>query len=121
MDLQEVRNAIDQALKEMHTRFDLKDSKSRHRLEGNEAILLPSADEYKLKAVNEILQQKLVKRGVSLKALTYGKLSRLPAHRAPEDHPAAGHPDREGQGDREAGQGLEEEGAGLHPGRLWCA
>src|SRR5437773_9655734 len=72
IDLQEVANAIQQAIKEIHTRFDLKDSKSDIQLEGTEAIVLSSADEYKLKAVNDILQNKLVKRGVPLKALTYG-------------------------------------------------
>jgi cyclic-di-GMP-binding protein len=71
VDMQEVSNAIQQALKEVHTRFDLKDSKSNIELE-KDAIVLHSADEYKLKAVNDVLQQKLVKRGVSLKALTYG-------------------------------------------------
>jgi cyclic-di-GMP-binding protein len=70
IDLQEVSNAIQQALKEVHTRFDLKDSKSNITLE-KDAIVLQSIDEYKLKAVNEILQQKLVKRGISLKGLTY--------------------------------------------------
>jgi len=70
IDLQEVSNAIQQALKEVHTRFDLKDSKSNITLE-KDALVLQSVDEYKLKAVNEILQQKLVKRGVSLKGLTY--------------------------------------------------
>lgn len=72
VDLQEVSNAIQQALKEAHTRFDLKDSKSSIALEGKEAIVLNSVDEYKLKAVNDVLQQKLVKRGVPLRALTYG-------------------------------------------------
>ena len=71
LDMQEVANAIQQALKEIHTRFDLKDSKSNIEQE-KDAIVLHSADEYKLKAVNDILQQKLVKRGVSLKALSYG-------------------------------------------------
>ena len=71
VDLQEVSNAISQALKEVTTRFDLKDSKSSIAMEGKDAIVLHSADEYKLKAVNDILQQKLVKRGVSLKGLTY--------------------------------------------------
>ena len=71
-ELQEVSNAIQQALKEVTTRFDLKDSKSRIELEGKDAIVIHSADEFKLKAVNDILQQKLVKRGVSLKSLTYG-------------------------------------------------
>jgi cyclic-di-GMP-binding protein len=73
VDMQEVSNAIQQALKEIHTRFDLKDSKSNIELE-KDAIVLHSADEYKLKAVNDVLQQKLVKRGVSLKALTYGAI-----------------------------------------------
>jgi cyclic-di-GMP-binding protein len=72
VDLQEVTNAIQQALKEIHTRFDLKDSKSNIVLEGKDAIVLTSADEFKLKAVNDVFQQKLVKRGVPLKALTYG-------------------------------------------------
>src|SRR5215831_18168036 len=72
VDLQEVSNAIQNALKEVHTRLDLKDSKSDIQLEGKDAIVLSSVDEYKLKAVNEILQGKLVKRGVPLKALTYG-------------------------------------------------
>jgi uncharacterized protein YajQ (UPF0234 family) len=74
IDLQEVANAIQQAMKEIHTRFDLKDSKSNITLEEKDAIVLHSIDEYKLKAVNEILQQKLVKRGVPLKGLTYGPI-----------------------------------------------
>jgi uncharacterized protein YajQ (UPF0234 family) len=74
VDLQEVSNAIQNSLKEVHTRFDLKNTKSDIKLEGKEAIVLASADEYKLKAVNDILQSKLVKRGVPLKALTYGTI-----------------------------------------------
>ena len=74
VDIQEVRNAIDQAIKEIRQRFDLKDSHSEVTLEGNEAIQLASAGEYKLEAVKEILGQKLVKRGVSLKNLTYEKM-----------------------------------------------
>jgi cyclic-di-GMP-binding protein len=74
VDMQEVRNAIDQALKEIRQRFDLKDSHSEINLEGNDAIQLASANEYKLEAVKEILGQKLVKRGVSLKNLTYDKV-----------------------------------------------
>lgn len=72
IDLQEVSNAIQQALKEIHTRFDLKNSHSDIQLEGKEAIVLASADEYKLKAVNDVFQQRLVKRGVPLKGLSYG-------------------------------------------------
>jgi len=74
VDLQEVSNAIQQALKEIHTRFDLKNSKSTIELEGKEAVVLHSEDEFKLKAVNDVLQQRLVKRGVPLKALTYGTI-----------------------------------------------
>jgi uncharacterized protein YajQ (UPF0234 family) len=74
VDLQEVSNAIQQALKEIHTRYDLKDSKSDVQLEGKEALVLTSADEFKLKAVNDVLQSKLVKRSVPLKALSYGAI-----------------------------------------------
>ena len=72
IDLQEVSNAIQQALKEVHTRYDLKDSKSNIVVESKDAIILTSIDDFKLKAVNEVLQGKLVKRGVPLKGLTYG-------------------------------------------------
>jgi uncharacterized protein YajQ (UPF0234 family) len=75
VDLQEVRNAIDQAIKEIRQRFDLKDSHSEVKLaEDDKEIQLASANEYKLEAVKDILGQKLVKRGVSLKNLTYGKV-----------------------------------------------
>jgi cyclic-di-GMP-binding protein len=74
VDIQEVRNAVDQALKEVRARFDLKDSHSDIKLEGEDTLQLASADEYKLKAVTEILGQKLVKRRVSLKSLTYEKI-----------------------------------------------
>jgi hypothetical protein len=74
VDIQEVRNAIDQAMKEVRQRFDLKDTHSEIVLEGSEAIQLASSGEYKLEAVKDILAQKLVKRGVSLKNLTYEKL-----------------------------------------------
>jgi hypothetical protein len=74
VDLQEVKNAIDQASKEVHTRFDLKDTKSTIELEGDETIQLASASEYSLKAVTEILSQRMVKRGISLKNLEFEKL-----------------------------------------------
>src|SRR5580658_5688958 len=75
VDVQEVRNAIDQALKEIRQRFDLKDTHSEVTLaEDDKEIQLAPANEYKLEAVKDILGQKLVKRGVSLKNLTYGKV-----------------------------------------------
>ena len=75
VDLQEINNAIQQTLKEVHTRFDLKNTKTRIDFNLKERqILLASDDEFKLKAVNDILQQKLVRRSVPLKALTYGNI-----------------------------------------------
>jgi cyclic-di-GMP-binding protein len=75
IELAEVSNAIQQAEKEILTRFDLKGSNSSIKLdEKNNKILLASADEYKLKAVIDILQSKLLKRNVPLKGLIYGKI-----------------------------------------------
>jgi uncharacterized protein YajQ (UPF0234 family) len=72
IDLTEVLNAVQQTSKELLTRYDLKDSKSSVELnEKDHKILLASSDEYKLKAVTEILGQKLVKRNVPLKGLEY--------------------------------------------------
>src|SRR5438552_9822820 len=73
IDLQEIDNAINQAMKEVSTRFDFKGSKSKVHLEGKEKLILISDDEFKLKSLNDILQQKLVKRAVPLKGLQYGK------------------------------------------------
>jgi len=56
IDLAEVANAIQQAMKEVSTRFDLKDSKSQIAMEGTDAIMLHSADEFKMKAVNDVFQ-----------------------------------------------------------------
>lgn len=72
-DLQEVTNAIQQAQKELSQRFDFKGSKSSIELSGEELILV-SDDEGKLVSVKDIVETKLVKRKVSLKALDYGKI-----------------------------------------------
>jgi uncharacterized protein YajQ (UPF0234 family) len=78
IELPEVNNAIQQARKEVEQRYDLKGSHSTIELnEKDQKILLASADEFKLKAVNEILEQKLVRRKVPLKGLVYGPI--LPA------------------------------------------
>ena len=73
-DIQEVKNAVDQTCKEIHQRYDLKGTKSDVKLEEETALIVTSDDEYKLKAVLDILQGRMVKRGVSLKALTYEKI-----------------------------------------------
>jgi hypothetical protein len=76
VELPEVTNAIHQTMKEVLTRFDLKTSRSSIELnEKDNKVLLASQDEFKLKAVVEILEQKLVKRKVPLKALTYGPVT----------------------------------------------
>jgi uncharacterized protein YajQ (UPF0234 family) len=72
-DLQEVANAVQQAQKELAQRFDFKGSKSSIELAGDEITLL-SDDEGKLRSVKDILESKLVKRKVALKALDYAKL-----------------------------------------------
>ena len=71
VDMQEVTNAVDQTRREVDTRYDLKGSKNEIKLEKTD-LIITSADEMKLKAVVDILQSKLHKRGVPLKALTYG-------------------------------------------------
>lgn len=72
-DMQEVQNAIQQAKREIETRFDFKGSKSEIELKENE-IILSSDDEGKLKSVRDVLEGRLVKRQVSLKAIDYQKI-----------------------------------------------
>ena len=75
VEIPEVINAIQQAMKEITQRFDLKDSKSSIELnEKDHKITLASKDEFKLKAITEVLEGKLVKRKVPLKALQFGPI-----------------------------------------------
>lgn len=75
IDLQEVLNAVQQAMKEISQRFDFKGSKSSIELDKGKGILtVISDDEQKLKSVMDILQSKLVKRNIALKALQYGRV-----------------------------------------------
>ena len=73
VDMQEVRNAVDQASREVGTRFDFKDTGSSIELAGQE-LHLRSATEDRLKALQQVLEEKLVRRQVSLKALERGKV-----------------------------------------------
>lgn len=73
VDMQEVTNAIDQTRREIQTRYDLKGTRNEVVLEKTD-VVITAPDEMKLKAVVDILQSKLHKRGVPLKALTYGKV-----------------------------------------------
>lgn len=72
-DLQEMNNALTQAEKEIETRFDFKGSKSSLKLD-KDALVIISDDEFKLNAVIDILQSKMVKRGLTLKNVEYGKI-----------------------------------------------
>jgi len=75
IDLQNVKNAIQQTLKELHQRFDFKGSKSDITLEEEErTLVLLSEDDYHLKSLVEILKTRLFKCGISLKALEFGKV-----------------------------------------------
>lgn len=83
VDMQEVLNAVNQAMKEISQRFDFKGSKSNIELDkGKGTITVISDDEFKLKSVIDILQAKLVKRGVSLKALSYSKVEQAAGNTA---------------------------------------
>jgi uncharacterized protein YajQ (UPF0234 family) len=76
IEMPEVHNAVQQALKEVTQRFDLKDSHSTIEFQEKDSkILVHSKDEFKLKAVLDILQSKLIKRQVPLKGLTYGEIT----------------------------------------------
>lgn len=72
-DLDEVRNALNQTMKEVRQRFDFKGSCSDVLLDET-TLVLQSDDDFKLNSLNDILEQKLIRRGVSLKALSYGKI-----------------------------------------------
>ena len=73
VDMAEVKNALDQTMKEVRQRFDFKGSRAEVRLEGEE-LILTAEDETRLRNMNDILQQKLVRRGVPLKAVSYGRV-----------------------------------------------
>ncbi len=72
VDMQEVDNAVNQAVKEIGQRYDFKGSKSEVTLE-KDSIKVLADDDFRLKAIVDILQSKFVKRGISPKALQYGK------------------------------------------------
>lgn len=77
IDLQEVLNAVQQAMKEIGQRFDFKGSKSNIELDKNKSeITLTSDNEYKLQSITEILKNKFVKRNVPLKSLNFGKIEK---------------------------------------------
>ena len=75
VNMPEVLNAVQQSMKEIQNRFDLKNSKSAIELQEKDSkLIITSSDDFKLKAVTEVLQQKLAKRQVPLKNFTYGPI-----------------------------------------------
>ena len=81
VDLQEVRNAVDQAQREIQNRFDFKGTDSSVEL-GDGSITMNSASEDRLTALRQVLEEKLVRRNVSLKALDYGNVEEASGGRA---------------------------------------
>ena len=73
VDMQEVDNAVNQTVKEIAQRYDFKGSKSEITQE-KDTVKLLSEDDFRLKAIIDILQSKFIKRGISIKALQYGKV-----------------------------------------------
>jgi uncharacterized protein YajQ (UPF0234 family) len=73
VDGQEIRNAVDQAAREVANRFDFKNTDSSVEL-GEETITLRSSTEDRLAALRQVLEEKFVKRGLSMKSLSYGKI-----------------------------------------------
>ncbi len=81
VDFQEVRNAVNQAEKELVNRYDLKKAAAVLSLEGEE-IVIEAADDFSLEQSLEVLKSKLVRRGVNLKSLRYGKVEPASGGRA---------------------------------------
>lgn len=74
VDIAEVKNAVDQAMKEIGQRYDFKGSVSKIELKDDAQLVLTADDETRLKAVVDVLQTKLHKRGVSIRSMEFGKL-----------------------------------------------
>jgi len=72
-DRQELKNAVDQTIREVHTRYDLKDTRTEIELE-KETITINTASEFVLNTVKDVLESKVIRRGLSLKILDYGKV-----------------------------------------------
>lgn len=83
-DRQELVNAVDQAMREIQTRYDLKDTKTTLDL-GDEAIVVNTSSDFTLEAVHSILQTKAIKRNLSLKIFDYGKVESSSGNRVRQE------------------------------------
>ena len=117
VDRAEIVNAINQTMKEVQQRFDFKGSAAKVALEEKE-LVLNAEDETKLRNMNDILQQKLVRRGVPLKAFSYGKGGTGSGRQsAATRRDSTGYSAGKSQRDREVHQGFKSQSAGCHSGR----
>jgi cyclic-di-GMP-binding protein len=85
LDLQEIDNAVNQARKEVSQRYDFKDTATVIDWDKKGKISVQSADDYKVRAVDDVLREKLAKRQVSLKAVDFGAIEPGPAGRAKQE------------------------------------
>ena len=85
LDLQEVDNALNQARKEVAQRYDFKDTRTQIDWDKKEKISIESSDDFKVKAVDEVLREKLARRQVPLKALEFGAIEPGPGGRAKQE------------------------------------
>jgi uncharacterized protein YajQ (UPF0234 family) len=85
LDLQEVDNALNQARKEVSQRYDFKDTATVIEWDKKESISVESSDDFKVKAVDDVLREKLAKRHVSLKAIDFGSVEPGPGGRAKQE------------------------------------
>ena len=107
VDLQEVDNALNQARKEVAQRYDFKGAKASIEFDTAESkLVLVAEDDFKLNALWEIVQTRLVRRNVPVRNLTRGTVTPFgQQHGAPGDSPATGHPVGKGEGHHQVPQG----------------
>ncbi len=111
VDMQEVRNAVDQANRELGTRFDFRGVTASFELE-EDAILIRAQEEFQIEQMEDILRDKLVRRKVDTGCLDPRRESKRPARETTPLSNRAGHRSRPGQGNREVRQGIEAQGPG---------
>ena len=112
VDMQEVRNSVDQANRELGTRFDFRGVTASFELE-EDAILIRAQEEFQIEQMEDILRDKLVRRKVDTGCLEPRRNRRLRQRETAPLQDRAGHRSRPGQGNREARQGIEAQGPGV--------
>ena len=117
VDLQEVDNAVNQANREISQRYDFKGSISKIEWDGKQEIKLLADNEYRLEAVVDILKSKMIRRGIAVRSLEFGKGGTgFRRAFAPNGKSDSRHLEGKSQGDRSQHQSVEIEGAGANHG-----